>query len=138
VVAVALASLAAAEAASDQAPLFPRSYVSTAVRENGVRLPLFERTKIHVDFERRKGSAGVSWRADCNFFGARVDITDTRLVTGQIVGTDQACRGVPRRQDRWTVRFFASDPKWRIRDEGRLRLRAGDRVIKLRRRGRRG
>ena len=134
--ALALAGLAATEsiqAASDSAPLFPREYVSTAVLQNEERPPLFERTKIRVDFERRNGYDVVRWSADCNGFGARVDITDKRLVIGQIEGTEMYCTQVRRRrQDRWMLRFFSSDPKWRIRREGRLRLRAGDRVIKLR------
>lgn len=133
--ALVLAGLAAAEStqASDPAPLFPREYVSTAVLKNGVRAPLLEGTKIHVDFWRRKGSASVRWWADCNYFGARVDITDERLVTGQVVGTEMYCgERRRRRQDRWMLRFFSSDPKWRIPRAGRLRLSAGDRVIKLR------
>ena len=122
--------------ASDPDALFPRDYVSTAVLKDGAALPLFERTKIHVDFWRRKGSASVRWRADCNYFGAPVDITDTRLITGQIVGTEVGCTGAPRRQDRWMLRFFRSDPKWRIPRAVRLRLSVGDRVIKLRHRER--
>jgi heat shock protein HslJ len=130
---VALAVLSAAspaQAAGDRADLFGRGWVSTAVLEDGERLPLFEGAKIRVDFD---GGAddNISWRAGCNYLGAHVEITAERLVIGLIEGTDVYCTKPQRRRERWTNRFIRSDPKWRIRRDDRLKLTAGDRVIRL-------
>ena len=141
VVAPLLAALFAAssvQAASDRSDLFGRGYVSRAVLKNGERHPLFERTKIRVDFDHGTEQDGVSWKADCNTFVAPVEITQERLVIGQVVQTDMGCPGPYGRRDRWMSRFFHSDPRWRIRRDDRLKLTAGDRVIKLRRRAPRG
>lgn len=99
--------------------------------KNGEQHPLFERTKIRVDFDHGAERDGVSWRADCNLFGARVDVTEERLIIGQIVGTEMGCASTQMRQDRWMARFFGSHPRWRIRRNGTLKLTAGDRVIRL-------
>lgn len=129
---VALLSVAgSAHAASDGSGLFGRGYVSTAVLKDGAPHPLFEETKIRVDFDHGAENDGVSWRADCNIFVARVDVTEERLLVGQIAGTDMGCATAQMRRDRWMARFFRSDPKWRIRRDETLKLTAGDRVIRL-------
>jgi heat shock protein HslJ len=122
-----------AQAAGERSDLFGRDWVSTGVRKDGDRVPLFDGTKIRVDFNHREDYDVLTWRADCNYFGTRPEITDERLVIGQIEGTDMGCFGPPRRQDRWMLRFFRSDPKWRIRRDDRLKLTAGERVIRLHR-----
>jgi heat shock protein HslJ len=104
------------------------------VLKGGQEHPLFDDTRIDVDFNHRDDYDVVTWQADCNLFGARVEVTEQRLVAGQIEGTHQGCAKRRRaRQDRWLVRFFDADPKWRIRRNDRLKLTAGDRVIRLRR-----
>jgi heat shock protein HslJ len=113
--------------------LFGRPYVSVSVMKDGTVHHLFDRAVIRVAFEHRDGSDVVRWRAECNHFGAPVEITDQRLETGQISNTTMRCTKRLGRQDRWIGRFFWSNPEWRAGD-GRLRLEAaGDRVIKLRR-----
>jgi len=123
-----------AQAASEPAELFGRAYFSTAVKKDGAPHRLFEGTEIRVDFERREEYDVVRWRADCNYFGAPVEITDKCLVTGQAEGTLVACSPPLARQDGWLARFFASNPRWRTGRGQTLRLRAGERVVKLRRR----
>jgi META domain len=122
-------------AASDRGAVFPRPWDSTAVERAGITHPLFDRTTVTVDFKRQGQTVG--WKADCNSFGTRADIRKHRLVIhGRIVGTLIGCPELPERQDGWLVRFFASNPKWRILDSGVLKLTAGQRVIKLHRRTR--
>jgi heat shock protein HslJ len=128
----AFSAAGSVHAASDRAELFGRGYVSTAVLKDGERQPLFEETKVRVDLNHRDNYDNVTWRADCNYFGAPVEVTDERLVIGEIAGTDMGCSGDLLRRDRWMLRFFRSDPKWRIRRDDRLKLTAGDRVIRLR------
>jgi heat shock protein HslJ len=125
-------SAGAAHAAGDRGDLFGRGYVSQAVLKDGEPHPLFKGTKIRVDFDHDAYGDSVGWRADCNYFVANVDITEGRLFLGQIGQTDAGCRGAHRRRDRWMSRFFNSDPKWRIRRDDKLKLTAGDRVIRLR------
>ena len=130
-----LCAAGTAQAAGDPGDLFPRSWVSTAVLKDGAALPLFEGTKIRVDFEHRSDYDVVIWKADCNSFGASVHVTKERLFTGQVSGEDVACVvRRPTRQERWLNRFFGADPKWRIRRDETLKLTEGDRVIRLRRR----
>ena len=117
--------------AGDRAELFRHRYVSTAVLKDGERHPLFEETKIRVDFRHEAEGDVVSWRADCNYFGADVDVTEKRLVIGEIVQTRMGCFKARLRRDRWMGRFFGSDPRWRTRPGERLKLTAGDRVIRL-------
>ena len=124
-----------AQAAIEPGELFGRAYFSTAVTKAGAPHPLFEGTEVRVDFEHRKTYDVVRWDARCNIFGARVKVTDERLkLPGLISGTSQFCSKQPRRQDRWLVRFFASDPKWGLDKRGLLRLESGSRVMELRRR----
>ena len=134
VLSAVLLAAGSAQAESDSGELFGRGWVSTKVLKSGEPHPLFARTKVRVDFERRSGPDSVRWRADCNYFGAPLQVTDERLLTGQIGGTDMPCAGRQLRRDRWLTRFFAADPKWRVPRPGALKLVAGDRVIRFRRR----
>jgi heat shock protein HslJ len=128
-----LASLASGQAMNNSTPLFEGAYLSTAVTKGGEPHPLFEGTDIRVEFEDGEHHETVQWRADCNDFGARVDITDERLITGQISGTEIGCPAALVQQDEWMGRFFGSDPKWLARQDRTLRLTSGARVVKLRR-----
>jgi heat shock protein HslJ len=133
VLSAVLLAAGSAQAGKGAGELFGHGYVSTKVLKGGDPHPLFEGAKVRVDFDRRDGPDVVRWRADCNYFGADVRVTEERLVIGQIEGTDMACAGRQLRRDRWLLRFFAADPRWRIPRTGILRLIAGDRVIRLRR-----
>jgi hypothetical protein len=130
-----LSTVGFAQAASDSGDLFGRGWISTAVLKHGEEHPLFDGTKIRVNFAHRSDYDIVSWKADCNYFGSDVFPTEQRLFTGQIEGSEQYCsKRSQRRQDRWMSRFFGADPRWRIRRDEKLKLRVGGRVIRLRRR----
>ena len=123
------------EAERSGGELVGNRFVSKSVVRNGEPFELVEGTRIRVRFasEGRDESNGVGWRAGCNHFGAPVEIRRRRLVTGEILGTEMGCRGALHRQDGWLARFFRRDPRWVLRGR-RLKLRAGDDVIRLRRR----
>jgi hypothetical protein len=108
-------------------------YDSLSVVRDGEPHELVEGTRIRLRFEQREGYDVVSWRAGCDYLGARVEIRPWRLLTGQISGTEMGCSDALLRQDRWLARFFRRDPRWTLRGT-RLRLRSGDDVIRLRRR----
>lgn len=132
-VAIALAVTAApADATNDPAELLGRAYESKAVTRGSEPDALFEGTEIGVSFEGRDDGAVIAFHADCNFLGGPVEFADGRLIIGQLTTTEVACRRRLMRQDRWMVRFFASDPNWRAPQRGALKLTVGEREIKLR------
>jgi hypothetical protein len=130
---LALLASGPAEALRVGSALFGRPFVaSDAVVKNGERAPLVEGTRLRLRFVRGEERDLAQWRAGCNNFGARVEITATRLEIGQVTGTEVGCDPPLARQDRWVSRFFASDPEW-VRHGNKLRLTRRDDVIRLRR-----
>ena len=121
-----------AQAGGSGSALFGPAYDSTAVTKNGEPHELVEGTRIRVKFVHEDHDV-VRWRSGCNQFGAGVEVTPKRLEVGQIGGTEVGCAKRLHRQDEWIARVFGSDPKW-IRQGRRLKLRAGDDAITLRRR----
>lgn len=112
-------------------------YVSVSVVRDGDPFALVKGTRIELRFERRKRYDVVGWHAGCNHFGATVEIRPWRLRTGQIEGTEVKCRNALLQQDEWLASFIDRNPRWALRGR-RLRLRAGDDVIRLRRRSKSG
>jgi len=130
---LALVAGGAAEAQRVGSALFGSSYVaSEAVVKNGDRAPLVEGTRLRLKFVQDEKRDLAQWRAGCNSFGARVEITASRLEIGQVSGTEVGCDPPVARQERWVSRFFASDPEW-VRHGNKLRLTRRDDVIRLRR-----
>jgi heat shock protein HslJ len=107
------------------------AYLSTSVKKNGAPHELIEGTRIRVKFAREDHDV-IRWRSGCNHYGAQVDITPKRLQVGTITSTAIGCAKRFHRQDEWVASVFEADPKW-ARHGRRLRLKAGDDVIKLRR-----
>jgi META domain-containing protein len=128
-----MAMVSASDAHGSGADALGNRYASISVTRDGEPHELVEGTRIRVRFEERAGYDAVSWRAGCDRFGARVEISPWRLITGQISSTKMKCRNPLLRQDEWLMRFLARDPRWTI-GEAKLRLRSGDDVIRLRRR----
>jgi heat shock protein HslJ len=112
--------------------LWGQSFVSTAVTEDGEPRPLVHGTRIRVTFEERKDQGIVRWQADCNTFGADVQITADVLRVGEIEGTAMGCRDDLHEQDEWLTGFIGADPRWRLSD-ARLTLTSGETVIELKR-----
>jgi heat shock protein HslJ len=115
------------------AALFDHRWVSTDVIKNGDPDPLVEGTRIRLKLAHEDTKDVARWNAGCNAFGARVDVKPKRLEIGAISQTEAKCANPIMRQETWVARFFGSDPRWH-RSGGKLRLRRGDDVIKLRRR----
>jgi hypothetical protein len=126
---------ATAQAGGGHEVLFRHQYASTAVNHHGSPDPLFSGTVVHVGFRHRGGSDVVGWNADCNSFGARVKVTDARLITRAIEASMVGCSRAAERRDRWLESFFAADPAWKTGRGGKLKLAAGHRSIELHSRG---
>jgi heat shock protein HslJ len=129
---VGVGAMALVHAQGSGGALFGRAYLSKKVIKNGAPHTLVEGTKIRVKFEHRDNYDNVGWHSGCNYYGAHVDVRPKRLKLGGIGSTAIGCSKPLLRQDEWVGRFFGSDPRW-VRHGRRLRLRAGDDVIKLRR-----
>jgi heat shock protein HslJ len=76
-------------------------------------------TPVTVSFAA--GGGNIGWQADCNSFGADVEITDDRLLVGEIAGTLIGCPEPQQEQDEDLTDFFESDPSWQL-DGNRLTL----------------
>jgi hypothetical protein len=127
-----LSPLTSVRAGSQAEEPFGPKYESTAVTLGGEPHGLFRGTRIQIDFVHRVRDDVVLFEADCNHFGASVEVKRRRVeVQGQVEGTEIGCSDRRARQDRWLVRFITSDPKWRITEPGHLRLASGTRIITL-------
>ena len=90
------------------------------------------------DFFHNPDDDAVRFEAGCNTYGGRVEFHGYRLELGQVLGTQVLCPGAPDRREGWVYRVLLSrDLQWRSSGLNKLRLIAGDRVIKLHRRPRR-
>jgi len=107
-----------------------RTFVSTAVTEDGEPHALFARTPIEVSFEKRDGHDVVGWKARCNSAGGTAEITPDRLVFREMASTAIGCPGEREEQDEWLWRFFDTNPRWSMSDD-RLVLASGGAVIEL-------
>lgn len=124
-----------AQATSPGKNLFGRAWIAKEIVKDGERIPLEKGTRLVFRLHRGGKHDGASWRAGCNHFGARVEVTPKRLRFKGIYQTDMGCRPVLHRQDNRIARFFASDPRWK-REGRRLILRSDDDAIRLTRRPR--
>lgn len=110
--------------------LWGREFVAAFVKGiDGKQPPFAQPGDIQVSFS--KGHAqGIGWKANCNSFGANVQIRADRLKVTGVVGTRIGCPPVTAREDRWLGHFFEADPKWRWRGT-HLTLTSGDKVMQL-------
>jgi META domain len=132
--AVALAgATASAHAGSEGEELFGPAFKSVRVVKDGERHPLFDDATVRLKFADHDRRDFASWRVDCNFFGARVDVGPERLELRRPYSTLIGCDRRRARQDRWLANFMTADPRWSL--DGRiLKLGEGDDRIVLRRR----
>jgi heat shock protein HslJ len=107
--------------------LWGRTFISTSATRGGAHRPLVPETDIEVTFRR----STISFVAGCNGYGGELEITDDRLIVGEIMGTEVGCAPELHEQDEWLIEFFAGDPRWRL-DEALLTLTSGETVLEFR------
>jgi heat shock protein HslJ len=84
-----------------------RTFLSTAVSENGAPRPLFEDSRIRLRFEAGRLSAD----AGCNHLSGGYRLEGTTLVVGQLAMTEMACMPEERMaQDTWLADLLVSQP----------------------------
>ena len=125
--------------ATQQAPEpWGLTFVATGITRGGNPVDLVGNTELKVRFQAaidRPGLSdtrqGVSWRAGCNYGGAKATISGRQLIlTSQVTTTDIGCPPPLARQDQWLSNFFSGDPGLRLEGD-RLTLEAGGAVIRL-------
>jgi heat shock protein HslJ len=110
---------------SDPEALTGRTFVSTAVTENGKPRP---DTKILLRFTT---TGRMSWNAGCNTSEAKISTADGRLDTDkEITSTLIGCLGRAADQDAWIGRVLAAKPAWKL-DGDKLVLTTDSTTISL-------
>ena len=99
-----------------------RTFLSTAVTENGQTRPLVAGTRIRLSFDEE--GRRISANAGCNHLGGEARIEGGRLVAEQMAMTDMACDGGRGEQDAWLAKFLAGRPT--IRASGTELVLASD------------
>jgi heat shock protein HslJ len=110
--------------AADQ--LAGRTFLSSAVTEDGQPRPLADGTRIRLRFDDGRVSAD----AGCNTMSGTVEITDDRLMIGEMGMTAMGCEPPLGDQDEWLQGVLFGDPGYTL-DGAELRLESGTTVIEL-------
>lgn len=101
-----------------------RTFLSTAITQDGADFPLVADTRIHLTF--RDGQATVN--AGCNTIGGTYLVADGRLSWEGGTMTEMGCDAARHEQDEWVAGFLASDPQLTL-DAEELVLASGGVVM---------
>lgn len=85
-----------------------RTFLSTAVTENGQPRALVGGTRIRLFFP--KDRSAISLSAGCNTMGGDARIDGGRLLVTQLGTTDMACDSARMQQDDWIAKLLADGP----------------------------
>ncbi len=124
-----LAACATKTGPSTAGPDWPseRTFLSTAVTENGAPKPLVENTRISVRFH---DDGRVTANAGCNTLGGAGRLNQGKLVLGDMSMTEMGCDGGRMEQDQWLAEFLTSDPAFVLAGQ-QLTLTGGTTVLQL-------
>jgi heat shock protein HslJ len=103
-----------------------RTFLSESVTESGVNRPLVAGTRIRLAF----GDSGITVTAGCNTLGADVEITEDRLLVGELSSTEIGSDQPRDDQDSWLAGILAADPGYTL-DGDHLTLTSGPTTIAL-------
>jgi hypothetical protein len=114
-----------------------KSFRATSVKGADGGSPLRNPEDLHLAFgwtaiENGPWRPALFWEANCNEYNYDFKANANRFLLSEGGSTLVGCVGPIAREDRWLDRFFSSRPLWRLQD-GKLRLVAGKRVLRLRR-----
>lgn len=100
---------AAGTGGDDDAP-WNRTFLSTAVTENGEPRPLVGGTRISLTFVEDGHRIGA--QAGCNSMGGQASFEGGRLVVGDLATTEMGCDPPRHAQDEWLAGFLTSRPQY--------------------------
>jgi heat shock protein HslJ len=104
-----------------------RAFLSTSVTENGRPRPLVDGTRIRLTFS---DDHQLGAQAGCNSMGGPAELTDNRLVVGDLATTEMGCDPARHAQDEWLARFLTGRPTWQL-DGPQLTLEQGGTRMEL-------
>lgn len=104
-----------------------RTFLSTAVTENGVPKVLAEGTRISLSFHE---DGRISANAGCNHLGGHASLNGGTLGIDGLSMTEMGCDSPLMEQDQWLAGFLTSDPTFAL-DGERLTLTSGTTVLEL-------
>lgn len=85
-----------------------RTFLSTAVTENGQAKPLVPGTRIRLSFGEEGRRIGAN--AGCNHMGGEARVENGRLVAREMAMTAMGCDGGRNEQDDWLAKFLTGAP----------------------------
>ncbi|RZT20477.1 heat shock protein HslJ [Kribbella sp. VKM Ac-2569] len=110
------------------ASLTGRTFLSTAITENGKPRPLAAKTQVRLQFTT---NGRISWNAGCNSSDTTVSTSDGRLSLGkEIASTAMGCMGSLQGQDAWIAGVLSAKPTWKL-DGDKLVLSTESTTISL-------
>jgi len=110
-----------------------RTFLSTAVTENGQPKPLVAGTRITLNFVADGHRLGA--QAGCNQMGGPASFQGGRLVVNDMATTEMGCDPPRHAQDEWLAGFLTSRPQWSLDgptltlDNGTARVVLDDREV---------
>jgi heat shock protein HslJ len=117
-----------ASSADPGASLSGRTFLSTAVTENGKPRPLAPGTKVRLQFTT---DGKLSWDAGCNSSQTTVSTADGRLSLGkEVISTAMGCLEPLQSQDSWVGSVLSAEPAW-TQDGDKLVLTTESATISL-------
>ena len=110
------------------ASLTGKSFLSTAVTENGQPKQLAPNTRIRLEFT---DDGRLVADAGCNSMQSKVSTSDGKLtLKGGLAMTMMGCPGLQQGQDSWLANILSGKPAWKL-DGNKLDLTAGSTTISL-------
>lgn len=114
-----------------------KNFRATSVKGANGGSPLRNPGDFHLAFGWTAIDSGpwrpaLFWEANCNEYNYAFKANKRRFLLSEGGSTAVGCNGPIAREDRWLSGFFEARPRWHLKD-GRLRLVAGKRVMRLRR-----
>jgi heat shock protein HslJ len=106
--------------------LVGRTFVSTAITEDGEPRPLADGTGVTLVFDDGQLRAD----AGCNSLSGPVEVGDDRLTLGEMSTTQMGCEPSLADQDAWLSEVLSADPAYTL-DGATLELTSGTTVIEL-------
>jgi heat shock protein HslJ len=104
-----------------------RTFLSTAVSEDGAPKPLAGGTRISLWFA---DDGRLVANAGCNTLQSPVDTGDGRLGLEDLATTEMGCDAARHAQDEWFAKLLAAKPSWRLSADT-LTLESGGTTITL-------
>jgi heat shock protein HslJ len=122
-----LALAACGDESSAGGSLKGKSYLSTAVTENGQSKQLAAKTRIRLQFT---DDGRLIADAGCNSMQSRVSTSNGRLAVEDLAMTDMGCDAPRHAQDDWLAKLLHNKPTWKL-EADTLTVTSGGTTISL-------